>query len=77
MTGGANSLGPQLAAAKKRRGRLWNSQAGLALGLLLGAQPIAARQDLLIGKELIAMRLANQSLEQRLAMDVQFVRSDQ
>ena len=34
---------------------------------------MAAHQDILIGQELVAMRLANQNLEQRLAMDVQFV----
>jgi hypothetical protein len=47
----------------------------MALAMIIGAQPPAARQDILIGQELEAIRLANQSLQQRLAMDVQFLES--
>jgi hypothetical protein len=50
-----------------------NRQAGIALGLMDVAQAEAAQRDLAIAQELEAIREANQNLEQRLAMDVQFV----
>ena len=50
-----------------------NSHNGAALAMILSAQPAAAQQDILIGQQLEAMRLANQNLEQRLAMDIQFI----
>jgi hypothetical protein len=50
-----------------------NRQAGIALGVMDVAQAEAAQRDLAIAQELEAIREANQNLEQRLAMDVQFV----
>ena len=68
-----NSLGTQHAAVNRSDSVASNRQNELALGELIAAQPQAARQDILIGQELEAIRLANQNLEQRLAMDVQFI----
>ncbi len=73
VTGPGNSLGPQHAAMKKSDSTAGNTQYGMAVGELLIAQPQAARQDILIGQELEAIRQANQNLEHRLAMDVQFL----
>ncbi len=73
VTGPGNSVGPPHAGMKKSDSAAANFQNELALGALLVAQPQAARQDILIGQELEAIRLANQNLEQRLAMDVQFL----
>jgi Pretoxin HINT domain len=72
-TGTGNNLGPQHAAMNRSDSFASNRQNELALGELLVAQPQAARQDILIGQELEAIRLANLNLEQRLAMDVQFI----
>jgi Pretoxin HINT domain len=50
-----------------------NRQAGIILGGMETAQIEAAQRDVAIAQELEAIRQANQNLEQRLAMDVQFV----
>ena len=71
--GGRGNLGPQITATKRPGSGAGGSQSELAMGMLLGAQPAAAQQDIRIGNQLEAMRLANLNLEQRLAMDVQFV----
>ena len=75
VAGAAGGVGAQHAGARQVGAGAGNSQSGLALAMILGTQPPAARQDILIGQELEAIRLANQSLEQRLAMDVQFLES--
>jgi hypothetical protein len=72
-SGNGNSLGTQHAAMKKSDSTAANRQNAIALAALLNAQPQAARQDILIGQELEAIRQANQNLEHRLAMDVQFL----
>jgi tetratricopeptide (TPR) repeat protein len=75
VAGAAGGVGPQHGAARQAGASAGDSQSAMALAIILGAQPPAARQDILIGQELEAIRLANQNLEQRLAMDVQFLES--
>ena len=50
-----------------------NQQAGTALGMMLEAQQMAAQRDIQIGLELQRIRQSNLNLQQRLAMDVQFI----
>ncbi len=71
--GAGGNLGLQNDATKKAGAGTLNSQNEMAIRMILGAQPAAAQQDILIGNQLEAMRLANLSLEQRLAMDVHFL----
>ena len=73
VTGPSKMLGPAHAVMKKTDSIAPNPQYGNALAEMFIGQPQAARQDILIGQELEAIRQANQNLEQRLAMDVQFV----
>jgi tetratricopeptide (TPR) repeat protein len=69
--GAGGNLGSQNTGTKKAGAA--SVQSEMATEMMLSAQPAAARQDLSIGNQLEAMRLANLSLEQRLAMDVQFI----
>ena len=73
IAGPGTGLGPQHATMNKNASAAANPQYGNAVAEVLIAQSQAARRDLSIGNELESIREANQNLEQRLAMDVQFV----
>jgi Pretoxin HINT domain/HEAT repeats len=71
--GAGGNFGLQNSASKRPGSGAGSSPSELAMGMLLSAQPAAAQRDILIGNQLEAMRQANLNLEQRLAMDVQFL----
>ena len=72
-TGTAESVDLQHLAVKRSDSVGSNRQNELALAECSSPRPPAAQQDILIGQELEAIRLANLNLEQQLAMDVQFL----
>ena len=68
-----NNLLNQAATVNRLEFNPANRQAGAALGLMDIGQMQAAQRDLAIAQEIERIRQANQNLEQRLAMDIQYV----